>query len=142
MKGHYSPARYRIRTGDYRIIYNIDDARVTVLVLRASNRRSIYEWRLQQARSTTMNVDPKVFEGYEQVSVTDARAILSDVVDKIAFHGERVVLTRQGKPVAILVPTGDLAELADIDAQDMAAVREALDEESTPAPHVKRTPIR
>ncbi|MBE2180473.1 MAG: type II toxin-antitoxin system RelE/ParE family toxin [Chthoniobacterales bacterium] len=34
--------RYRIRVGNYRIIYRIDDGRVTVLVLVIGHRREVY----------------------------------------------------------------------------------------------------
>ena len=33
---------YRLRAGDYRIIYQIDDDRLTVLVVRVGHRREIY----------------------------------------------------------------------------------------------------
>jgi mRNA interferase RelE/StbE len=33
---------WRIRVGDYRIIYDIDDGRLTVLVLALGHRRDIY----------------------------------------------------------------------------------------------------
>ena len=35
--------RYRIRIGHYRIIYRIDDGKVTVLVLAIGHRREVYE---------------------------------------------------------------------------------------------------
>lgn len=35
----------RVRTGDYRIIYEIHDDQLIVLVLRAGHRREIYESR-------------------------------------------------------------------------------------------------
>lgn len=35
--------RYRIRVGHYRIIYRVDDKKVTVLVLVIGHRREIYE---------------------------------------------------------------------------------------------------
>lgn len=34
--------RYRIRVGNYRIIYRIDDGRVAVLVLVIGHRREVY----------------------------------------------------------------------------------------------------
>ena len=34
---------YRIRIGDYRIIYNINDNILTVFVLAIGNRRDVYE---------------------------------------------------------------------------------------------------
>jgi mRNA interferase RelE/StbE len=33
---------YRIRVGDYRIIYEIEDKKVTVLVIRIKHRREVY----------------------------------------------------------------------------------------------------
>jgi mRNA interferase RelE/StbE len=33
---------YRIRTGDYRVIYQIDNAKLLVLVVRIGHRREIY----------------------------------------------------------------------------------------------------
>ncbi|MEO7373738.1 MAG: type II toxin-antitoxin system RelE/ParE family toxin [Terrimesophilobacter sp.] len=36
---------WRVRTGDYRIIYEIHDDRLVVLVLRVGHRREIYESR-------------------------------------------------------------------------------------------------
>lgn len=34
--------RYRVRVGDYRTIYRIDDEVLTVLVLKVGNRKEIY----------------------------------------------------------------------------------------------------
>ena len=33
---------WRIRIGDYRVIYDIDDGRLVVLVIRAGHRREVY----------------------------------------------------------------------------------------------------
>jgi mRNA interferase RelE/StbE len=35
--------RYRTRIGDYRIIYRVDDGKVTVLVLLIGHRREVYD---------------------------------------------------------------------------------------------------
>lgn len=37
-----SRARYRVRVGDYRIIYEIADAVLIVIVLRIGHRREVY----------------------------------------------------------------------------------------------------
>ena len=34
--------RYRIRQGDYRIIYEIEDRRLTVLIVKVGHRRDVY----------------------------------------------------------------------------------------------------
>ena len=34
---------YRVRKGDYRIIYTINDSTVTVLVIKAGHRKDVYE---------------------------------------------------------------------------------------------------
>ncbi len=36
---------WRVRTGDYRVVYEIADAELLVLVLRAGHRREIYRGR-------------------------------------------------------------------------------------------------
>lgn len=35
--------RYRVRVGDYRIVYRIDDGKVVVLVLLIGHRRDVYD---------------------------------------------------------------------------------------------------
>ncbi|MCC7307969.1 MAG: type II toxin-antitoxin system RelE/ParE family toxin [Acidobacteria bacterium] len=35
--------KYRIRQGDYRIIYSIEDSRLVVVVVKVGNRREVYD---------------------------------------------------------------------------------------------------
>lgn len=35
---------YRIRVGEYRVIYNVDDKAITVIVTKAAHRREAYRW--------------------------------------------------------------------------------------------------
>lgn len=35
--------QYRIRVGDYRIIYSVEDARLAVRVIKVGHRRDVYE---------------------------------------------------------------------------------------------------
>ena len=39
------PGEWRVRTGDYRIVYEIEDEQPLVLVLRIAHRREIYQKR-------------------------------------------------------------------------------------------------
>lgn len=40
LSGH--PNRWRVRVGDYRILYEIDDAAQQILILRIAHRREVY----------------------------------------------------------------------------------------------------
>jgi prevent-host-death family protein len=46
-----------------------------------------------------------------EIAVTQARDELADLVNRVAYGSERVVLTRHGRPVAALVSHADLALL-------------------------------
>lgn len=69
-----------------------------------------------------------VFNGYRQIAISDARASIREIVDALVRDGERVVLSRQGEPIAFIAPLGDLYELDDIDAADVRAANKALAE--------------
>ncbi len=43
-----------------------------------------------------------------EIPVTEARAQLSDLINRVGYGGERIVLTRHGKPLVALVPATDL----------------------------------
>lgn len=59
--------------------------------------------------------------------ISDARESFSTTVNRVAFGGERVVLTRHGRPVAAVVPVEDLELLEAVeDARDLDEVRAAL----------------
>jgi antitoxin (DNA-binding transcriptional repressor) of toxin-antitoxin stability system len=69
-----------------------------------------------------------VFNGYRQIAISDARASIREIVDALVRDGERVVLSRQGEPIAFIAPLGDLYELDDVDAADSSAADNALAE--------------
>jgi prevent-host-death family protein len=46
-----------------------------------------------------------------EIPVTQAREELADLVNRVAYGHERIILTRHSKPVACLVPPEDLARL-------------------------------
>lgn len=46
-----------------------------------------------------------------QLPVTQARAELADLVSRVGYSGERILLTRHGRPLAALVPVADLESL-------------------------------
>jgi prevent-host-death family protein len=46
-----------------------------------------------------------------EVPVTQARAELAELINRVVYGGERVVLTRHGKPLVALVTAADLERL-------------------------------
>ena len=60
----------------------------------------------------------------------DVRDHLSEVIDRVEHQHERVVVTRNGKPAAVIVSPEDLAQLQETidvlsDPQALADIREA-----------------
>lgn len=59
--------------------------------------------------------------------ISEARESFSTTVNRVAFGGERVVLTRHGRRVAAVVPIEDLELIEALeDAHDLDSVRAAL----------------
>jgi len=48
----------------------------------------------------------------EDLSISEARDSLAEIVNRVAYRGERVILRRHGKPVAALVSATDLERLS------------------------------
>jgi len=46
-----------------------------------------------------------------EIPVTQARDELAELINRVAYGHERIILTRHSKPVACLVPPEDLARL-------------------------------
>ncbi|WP_329214630.1 type II toxin-antitoxin system Phd/YefM family antitoxin [Streptomyces sp. NBC_01485] len=66
-----------------------------------------------------------------EIPVTQARAELADLINRVVYGGERVVVTRHGKPLVALVSAADLERLDELDRpaeqpviSAVAAVRE------------------
>lgn len=64
-----------------------------------------------------------------EIGVTEARDQLGQLVNRVEYGAERVVLTRNGRAVAALVPLDVLRDLdAAEDAADLEAARSAATE--------------
>ncbi|MEU6083699.1 type II toxin-antitoxin system prevent-host-death family antitoxin [Streptomyces sp. NPDC047108] len=50
-----------------------------------------------------------------EIPVTQARAELADLINRVVYGGERVVVTRHGKPLVALVSAADLQRLEEAD---------------------------
>jgi prevent-host-death family protein len=64
-----------------------------------------------------------------RIATTQARADFSDVLDRAGHKGERILLSRNGKNVAAIVPVEDVDFLEELEEKaDIAAIRAALAE--------------
>ena len=59
-----------------------------------------------------------------EIGVADIRANLADVINRVAYGGERIVLQRRGKQVLAVVPMEDLALIEEM--ENRADIRAAL----------------
>ncbi len=69
----------------------------------------------------------------ETIPFTDAKAHLSELVDKVVGEHERFVLTRNGRPAAVLVSPDELEALEETlaileDRKLMESIRRSRDE--------------
>ncbi|MFF2778410.1 type II toxin-antitoxin system Phd/YefM family antitoxin [Streptomyces sp. NPDC058052] len=53
-----------------------------------------------------------------EIPVTQARAELADLINRVVYGGERVVVTRHGKPLVGLVSAADLERLEKLEAEE------------------------
>ncbi|MEV5437717.1 type II toxin-antitoxin system Phd/YefM family antitoxin [Streptomyces sp. NPDC052682] len=56
-----------------------------------------------------------------EIPVTQARAELADLINRVVYGGERVVVTRHGKPLVALVSADDLRRLEELGELEEAA---------------------
>jgi prevent-host-death family protein len=70
-----------------------------------------------------------------EIPVTQARAELAELVNRVTYTGERVTLTRHGKPVAALVSAADLETLRALEEVPVgrSGVGYAVPDPGTPA---------
>ena len=69
---------------------------------------------------------------------TKAREQFADIINRVSYRGERIVLERRGKGVAALVPVEDLQLLEALeDRLDVEAARAALAEKGPSIPWSK-----
>lgn len=53
-----------------------------------------------------------------EIPVTEARAQFSELISRVGYGGERVVITRHGKPLVALVAASELANFSGLDSRD------------------------
>lgn len=64
---------------------------------------------------------------HTEVPVAELRSTLGDTIARTSYTGERVIITRHGKPAAALISAEDLDYFEQLEnAADSAALREAI----------------
>ncbi|MER6012472.1 type II toxin-antitoxin system Phd/YefM family antitoxin [Streptomyces bluensis] len=58
-----------------------------------------------------------------EIPVTQARAELADLINRVVYGGERVVVTRHGKPLVALVSAADLERLEEPASTEEPVIR-------------------
>jgi prevent-host-death family protein len=46
---------------------------------------------------------------HKEVSVAEAKKHLSDLLGRVAYRGERITISKRGKPMAVLIPATEIA---------------------------------
>ncbi|MDQ3554470.1 MAG: type II toxin-antitoxin system Phd/YefM family antitoxin [Chloroflexota bacterium] len=65
--------------------------------------------------------------GNKAISVTDARDDFAELVNRVAYGNDRVIVARRGRELAAIVPVSDIALLELLDDElDLMAARTAL----------------
>lgn len=78
-----------------------------------------------------------------EIPVTQARAEFADLVNRVVYAGERVVVTRHGRPLVALISAADLERLEAMDAEPTTVVRLGGDHrEAAGPPSPAQTPRR
>jgi prevent-host-death family protein len=76
--------------------------------------------------------------GLSAVTAAEARERLADLLNEVAFHGERILISRHGKAIAAIVPAADAEWLEEIedqaDLEDARAARQEIRRKRTAHP--------
>jgi PHD/YefM family antitoxin component YafN of YafNO toxin-antitoxin module len=68
------------------------------------------------------DLTPDLTKVYESIPVSEARSNMAELTDKVAFHRKRVILTKQNKAFAVLMPIGDLESLHALDVDQFQSM--------------------
>ncbi len=72
-------------------------------------------------------VEPPRRLGDEDISIADLRARLGDLVSRVSYKHDRVVITKHGKPVAALISASDMEKFQELeDWNDVQAIKAGL----------------
>jgi len=78
------------------------------------------------AKQKKQIVEPPRRLGDEDISIAELRARLGDLVSRVSYKHDRVVITKHGKPVAALISASDMEKFEELeDWNDLQAAKAA-----------------
>jgi len=67
--------------------------------------------------------------GDEDISIAELRSHLGDLVSRVSWKHDRIVITKHGKPVAALISASDMEKFEELeDWNDIQAIRDGLED--------------
>jgi len=78
-------------------------------------------------KQTNEIIEPPRRLGNEDISIADLRAKLGDLVSRVSYKHDRVIITKHGKPVAALISASDMEKFQELeDWNDIQAIKDGL----------------
>ncbi|HXN85997.1 MAG TPA: type II toxin-antitoxin system Phd/YefM family antitoxin [Candidatus Binataceae bacterium] len=75
-------------------------------------------------------VEPPRRLGDEDISIADLRASLGDLVTRVSYNHDRVVITKHGKPVAAIISASDMEKFEELEDWNDIQAAEASERET------------
>jgi prevent-host-death family protein len=75
-------------------------------------------------------VEPPRRLGDKDISIADLRARLGDLVSRVSYKHDRVVITKHGKPVAALISASDMEKFQELEDWNDVQAAKASDAEA------------
>jgi prevent-host-death family protein len=89
-------------------------------------KRIVHKNGKRPSKQTRQIVEPPRRLGDEDISIAELRARLGDLVSRVSYKHDRVVITRHGKPVAALISASDMEKFEELeDLNDIRAAKAA-----------------
>jgi prevent-host-death family protein len=84
----------------------------------------------RSAKPTKKIIEPPRRLGDEDISIAELRARLGDLVSRVSYKHDRVVITRHGKPVAALISASDMEKFEELEDWNDIQAAEAAEKET------------
>ena len=98
--------------------------------MKQTHRKNGKPARKQQRVIEQPIVDPPRRLGDEDISIAELRAHLGDLVTRVSYKHDRVVITKHGKPVAALISASDMEKFEELEDWNDIKAAEAAERET------------